>query len=250
MSEQIIIQSRVFGRPEFRVFRWLPSLIAVAAALVISSVSSQAQAQKPVPAKQAISVVLQEYGNTYRNRLVAVVGQKGEHQPTHWHVMAYDIKDARRVAYFKVTNGKISAATVLNEEQSAARRGASFALDHLRKNSTDVFLIADVAARNAKVGFDSVGYEINGRGIGQAPVYAVELRDANQKVVGTLVVDGASGAVLGANWNAKPTDKAYKNPLKRIDWGKVGETTKSVGRDIGNSFKSFGRGVKGVFTGE
>ncbi|QQL44650.1 hypothetical protein [Sulfuriroseicoccus oceanibius] len=250
MSEQIIPQSRVFARERRRSLNVVFTFVF--AFFFIGGIAARAQAQAPqnVPAKQAISVVLKEYGAAYRNRLVAVVGQKGATQPQHWHVMAYDLKDARRVAYFKVTNGRIAAATVLSEKQSAARRGVSFSLDNLRKNSTDVFTIADVAARNAKVGFDSISYEINGRGVGQAPIYAVELRDSQGRVVGNLVVDGASGRVLAANWNPKGAQAAYKNPLNRIDWNKVGETTRSVGRDIGNSFRSFGRGVRGALSGQ
>ncbi len=209
-----------------------------------------ARAQGPVPGKQAISAVLNSYGQAYRDRLVAVVGQKGAHQPIVWHIMAYDLKVAGRLSYFQVANGKIVQATLLSAEQSKNRLGPAFKMNDLRKNSTDAFAIANAAATAAKVGFHTLSYEIVGRGPGQTPIYNLELRDFQERVVAELVIDGTSGQMIAANWEAQPTATAYTNPLNRIDWQRIKNTSKDVGRDIGDGFKKFGQGVKRAFNGE
>lgn len=225
-------------------------LCALALALLSLVAVGEARAQGSVPSKQAISAVLNSYGKAYNDRLVAVVGQKGAHQPVVWHIMAYDLKEAGRLSYFQVANGKIVQATLLSAEQSKNRMGAAFKMNDLRKNSTDAFAIANAAARAAKVGFHTLSYEIVGRGPGQAPIYNLELRDFQERVVAELVLDGASGKMIAANWEAQPTVKAYTNPLNRIDWQRIKNTSKDVGRNIGDGFKKFGRDVKRTFSGE
>lgn len=225
-------------------------LFALGLVAVVSLGVNEAKAQGSAAAKQAISAVLNSYGKAYNNRLVAVVGQKGAHQPVVWHIMAYDLKVAGRLSYFQVANGKIVQATLLSAEQSENRLGPAFKMNNLRKNSTDAFAIANAAATAAKVGFHTLSYEIVGRGPGQSPIYNLELRDFQERVVAELVVDGTSGKMIAANWVAQPTAKAYTNPLDRIDWQRIKNTSKEVGRDIGDGFREFGRGVRRTFTDE
>lgn len=229
------------------VDRLLLALILVGA---VFFTAGDAAAQGSVPSKQAISVVLNSYGQAYSDRLVAVVGQKGAHQPVVWHIMAYDLKVAGRLSYFQVAEGKIVQATLLSEEQSKNRLGAAFKLNDLRKNSTDIFAIANAAATVAKVGFHTLSYEIVGRGPGQSPIYNLELRDFQERVVAELVVDGASGQIMVANWEVQPTARAYNNPLNRIDWQRIKNTSKDVGRDIGDGFKQLGQGMRKAFSSE
>jgi len=227
--------------------RFVIALVLVAAA---SFHVSEARAQGSVPSKQAVTAVLNSYGQSYNDRLVAVVGQKGAHQPVVWHIMAYDLKVANRLSYFQVANGKIVQATLLSEEQSKNRLGPAFKLSDLRKNSTDAFAIANAAATAAKVGFHTLSYEIVGRGPGQSPIYNLELRDFEERVVAKLVIDGINGQMIAADWEAQATATAYTNPLDRIDWQRIKNTSKEVGRDIGDGFKKFGQGVKRTFNGE
>ncbi len=223
----------------YRIFR-ISLMVAVATLVGIATLPAQTAAS-------AVAVLQKQYGKVYGGRLVAITGQKGQHQPKDWHLFAYDLQRPALVSHFVVRGGKIVTAAMLDERRSQAWAAPVLGWDKVKISSEEAFKIADGTARAAAVGFDSLDYRLmNDRTTG-SPVYQLELKDSRGLVVGNLKVDAVRGRVLSQSWPGKPGAGGIWNGQDKIDWQIVKEEMGKVGRDIGTVFRDLGNNVRSRF---
>lgn len=193
-------------------------------------------------ATKAAGVVLKQYGSDYGKLMVAVTGQKGSHQPEQWHVFAYDLKNPRTISHWVVAGGKIVGAAMLDAQRSKQWAAPILPYDRVKIDSDAAFKVADVTARAARIGFDSVDYRLMADRLSGAPVWMLQLSDSKGKVVGSLRIDAARGTVLSQNWGRGGMG------ADRFDWSVVTQEMNRIGHDIGVSWQRFKEDVRNKFS--
>ncbi|MCP5550056.1 MAG: hypothetical protein H7A53_04100 [Akkermansiaceae bacterium] len=78
----------------------------------------------------------------------------------------------------------------------------------LKIDSDRAFVIAEVAARRAGIGFDSIHYQLRCRDLRNEPVWVLNLIDQEKAIVGALYVSAVTGETLRAVWH-RPGTRDY-----------------------------------------
>ncbi len=207
--------------------------VLILSVLAVTAVSVPAQT-----ASRAVSVVLKQYGSAYGQRLVAVTGLNGSHQPAEWHVFAYDLKTQGTISHWVLAGGKITAAAMLDAQRSRQWAAPVLPWDRVKVDSDAAFKIADATARQAAVGFDSLGYRLMTDRRSGAAVWLLELADSRGKTVGSLRIDAVHGTVLSQSWGKGGFG------ADRFDWKVVKQEMNKIGHNIGSSWQRFKQDVR------
>ncbi len=149
-------------------------------------------------AKTAVAVFEKAKGRESLNNLIAVRGTRGIDQPEVWEIILLDVKSGGNVCYMVDSKRILRSGRVKKRIGGAPVEMKSLALD-----SNQAFRIADGEARKARVGFDSIDYQLRAIPLGYSPVWLVRLRDASGREVGVVEISGTNGAVTGGRWNGK-----------------------------------------------
>jgi hypothetical protein len=155
-------------------------------------------ARAGITAKTALGVFEKAKGEEALKNVVVVRGTHGTDQPEVWEIIALDVKSGGSVGY--LVNGK---RILKGGRVETTVGGAPVELKHLALDSNQAFRIADGEARKARVGFDSIDYQLRAVPLGYAPVWLVRLRDASGREAGVVEISGTTGAVTGGRWNGK-----------------------------------------------
>lgn len=189
-------------------------------------------------AKEILTILRAQRGALIVENVTAVRGHRGQDQPVIWEVSTR-MSDAERV--FVITDKQIVADTVYS-----SGGGVVIDLRRLQIDSGDVFHVANRLAAMAKVGFDSIDYELRAAPLGNAPLWVVHLRDFADKDVGRVEVSGESAEVLRSKWFkpriAKrepigPEDSVKQSGLRSYDVSNLEEERRLIGRERGSLFK-------------
>lgn len=98
-------------------------------------------------------------------------------------------------------------------------------------DSQSVFTLVEEEARRARVGFDSLSYLLKARELTNEPIWVIELREEDARLVGSVTVSALSGKVLRSvwfNWKPKPAggvETAIHDSLIDATEGRVGAAT-------------------------
>lgn len=162
--------------------------------------------------KDALAVLGRQVPDKPLDRVVQMVGIRGQHQPSEWRIVLRD-KDQPGVFHLYMVQGK---QVVRTERVEKDYRGEvpeeAVRFQDLRIDSNRVFMIADREARLAKIGFDSVNYELRCPEFSDQPVWFVDLRDVRGGTVGRIFLSATTGEVLNRIWFPSTHDIAQNAP--------------------------------------
>lgn len=153
-------------------------------------------AESPQTARAALKTLTQQRGADYLGRVVMVEGRYGSHQPQAWRILAFDPKQQGRLREFMVSGGRIASERLL----IAWKNGQRVPLREVSVDSKDAFLRADLAAKDAKIGFDTLDYQLLMPAGSSEPLWLVTLVGKDGDAVGEVQVGAKSGVVWRKAW--------------------------------------------------
>ncbi|CAN5357409.1 hypothetical protein BH23VER1_BH23VER1_17640 [soil metagenome] len=183
------------NRIGFRSGRLVAISVVVAGALGMPSVNAGAPT-----AKEALQALGQRVGPAYAASVVQVIGVRGVDQPPVWRILAQDPYRRGVVRDFTVQNGQVVNDQLVPPAYLARVPVLPIPTDGLRTDSSRAFVIADHAAHQARVGFDSLDYEARASDPATGPIWIVRLNDQRGLVVGEVLIRASNGVVLRQQW--------------------------------------------------
>ncbi|MFV1995273.1 MAG: hypothetical protein ACC661_07535, partial [Verrucomicrobiales bacterium] len=138
-----------------------------------------------------------------------------------------------------VQGDRVSGHSFLEKDYQGGIPGAEILKSQVKTDSRAAFLIADREARNAKVGFDSINYELRCRELSREPIWSLDLRSLNDVMVGRVYVSAKDGAVLRRVWLHPEAPKGKATVAKhgsgggffdsmKEGWGKLTEKSNAT----------------------
>lgn len=135
-----------------------------------------------------------ERGQALLSRVIEVQGRAGTPQPNLWKIILDDPNARGGVREVEIQNSQIVA------EHTPLRLyggiGAVMDFQKLSLDSEGAFKIANMEARNAQFGFDSIDYTLRVADNSNLPIWVLHFLDENQKSVGSIQIAADSGNVL------------------------------------------------------
>ncbi|MES2709083.1 MAG: hypothetical protein V4726_20975 [Verrucomicrobiota bacterium] len=180
--------------------------------LLIAGMPCSARAQAPAgqtTGKAAMRIVARERGAEYLPRMLHLIGEHGVDQPPVWRVIARDGRGAVREFY--VGKGAILSDGVLPPKHANGISATPLPMHRLSIDSNTAFLKAEAAARAAKIGFDSVNYQLRCLELSNNAAWFITLMNAQGERVGELSIGASTGTLLTQNWFRTPVPPASKN---------------------------------------
>lgn len=172
-------------------------LLRTAMMVLLTGMSWSAAAGEGLSGMDAIRAVVRERGTGYLNRVVQCRGEHGADQPEAWRVVASDPADRQG----GLREFFVNAAGVVTEGTVAGAATASrIPLKSVKTDSPAAFRLAEGAARQARVGFHAVDYQLAAAGSPAVPVWQMRLQDALGRTVGEVSVSASAGRVLRTRW--------------------------------------------------
>jgi len=141
-----------------------------------------------------------ERGQALLSRVVEVQGRAGTPQPTMWKIVLDDPNARGGVREVEIQDSQIVAEHTPIRLYGGVGNGAVMDFQKLSLDSEGAFKIANMEAKNARFGFDSIDYTLRVADNSTAPVWALQFLDENQKSIGSIVIDAASGNVITRNF--------------------------------------------------
>jgi hypothetical protein len=186
----------------------IPSIFSVVlglAGLAVSCLSgglesALAQEEQGMSSKRALASLSSTVGEQARVRVVSMKGYGGVPQPDVWEVVCHDPNSPTLLHRYRIGGGYVRDEGLV-EDAYPTREPAGF-IDYaqLRLDSVGEFSIAEVAASQAKMGFDSVNLTLRCREYSREPVWILHLIDTNGLLVGKVHLSANSARVFRTIW--------------------------------------------------
>jgi hypothetical protein len=181
------------------------------------------------PAKAALKVLSRDRGAAWLENVVFVGGERGTDQPVTWHVVVVDGQGALRS--FFIAGGRVTNEGAVPAPSVAAFSGPFIAQKKFTVDSTTAFMKAETSAKAARVGFDSATYQLRA-GQGGAPVWYIELKNAQGQKVADARVNGSNAKVLAFQTYAPPPPQQQAPPAGQQAAEAVNRGVRGVGRGL------------------
>lgn len=150
----------------------------------------------PVTSTLALKTLAKSKGADFLGRIVLVEGRYGEHQPRAWRVQALDREVPGRVREFMVSGGGVDTDRVI----LSWKHSRTVPINLVSVHSQSAFVKSELAAKDAKVGFDRLDYQLIMPSESEEPVWIVSLLRAGGVRVGEVQIGAESGRVLRKAW--------------------------------------------------
>ncbi|MGK0186045.1 MAG: hypothetical protein ACI9R3_001828 [Verrucomicrobiales bacterium] len=202
----------------------LASLVAALIAIPLLLLSTCLAADSTQSARHALKTLAQTKGADYLGRVVMVEGRYGNHQPKAWRILAIDPLMQGRLREFMIKGDQVDSERIL----IAWKQGQRVPLREVTIDSSDAFLQADLAAKDAEIGFDSLDYQLIMPTEAREPLWLVTLVSKDGDAVGEVHVGARSGVVSRKAWqkvddtpvaqpaNPKPAASAQSNRITAL----------------------------------
>lgn len=198
--------------------------------LTLAGLPVSALAQAPpaprITGKAAMRIVARERGAEYLPRMLHLVGEHGMDQPPVWRVIARDGKGAVREFY--VGNRGILSDGVLPPRHANGISATPLPMHRLNIDSDTAFAKAEAAAKAAKIGFDSVNFQLRCLELSNNAAWFITLFNARGERVGELSIGASTGTVLTQNWFRTPVP-----PPSRV-WSQAKENLQQGTENVKN----------------
>ena len=165
--------------------------------------------------KDALAVLSRQVADQPLDRVVQVVGIRGQHQPKEWRVVLRDKAKPGVFHLYMIQGQQVVRKERVEKDYRGEVPEEVVRYQDLRIDSNRVFSIADREARMAKIGFDTVNYELRCPEFSDQPVWFVDLRDGRGGTVGRLFLSASTGRVLNRIWFPSTHDVAAKAPSSK-----------------------------------
>lgn len=175
-----------------------PSIAAIVVIplLFLSTLLAGDEAQS---ARSALQTLSRTKGADYLGRIVMVEGRYGNHQPRAWRILAIDSEKQGLLREFMVNGEQIDSERLL----LAPKQSRRVPMREVAVDSSDAFLNADLAAKDAQIGFDTLDYQLVMPTDAVEPLWLVTLLSKAGDAVGEVHVGARTGIVTRKAW-AKP----------------------------------------------
>ena len=173
------------------------SLIAVGWSL-ISVPPALAQASMPI--QESAVLVGNAVGPRAMEAIVSATGHWGSPQPKGWDFTIIDPAARGGARTLKTTGRRLSA---VSPEPGGYESGVPlgfFRWSDVKVDSIRAFQAADLEARGAMIGFDSVHYLLRAREGTTQPIWFLSLLDNDRRTVGRLEISATTGSVERSVW--------------------------------------------------
>ena len=212
----------------------LASSIAAIVVIPLALLSTMLAADEAQSARSALQTLSRSKGADYLGRIVMVEGRYGNHQPKAWRILAIDPEKQGQLREFMVNGDQIDSERML----LAWQQGRRVPMREVVVDSSDAFLNADLAAKDAQIGFDSLDYQLVMPADAAEPLWLVTLLSKAGDAVGEVHVGARTGIVTRKAWakhgaaplslapppsKANESEKASVTTAKRINVGKTKE---------------------------
>ncbi len=189
------------------------------------------------------------------NKVVEVAGHDGTPQPSTWRILLDDQSARGGLREIEVSKGHVVS------EHTPMRHyvGANVVMNFQRLNldSPGVFTVANQEAVKAGIGFERVDYTLRADDETGAPVWLVNLKDANGRILKTVRISADNGTVLHHETTTRRTviedepSGAYAPPPPptEVDNGGDDPDRDNVGHKIDKVLHRAGANVEQFFTG-
>lgn len=147
-----------------------------------------------------------ERGQALLSRVVEVQGKGGIPQPANWKIVLDDPSARGGVREVEVENSKIVAEHT--PVQAYGGKGAIMDFQKLSLDSEGAFKIANMEAKNAQFGFDSIDYTLRVGDNTNLPVWVLNFLDENQKSIGSILIAADTGNVIARNFGPNKASSA------------------------------------------
>jgi len=195
-------------------------------------------------AYQALRTVGAERSETLLNSVIEVKGRNGTPQPAVWTILLNDPLARGGVREIEVAKGHIVSERTPVKAYSGQGEGIVLNYKGLNLDSEGAFAVAEGEARNAKIGFYGADYLLRCADAGSAPLWIIQLLDAQQHSLGSVTIAADTGTVISKTFGGKTSKGSWAagGGLK----GRLVRFSDSVGR----SMRHVGGNVEEFLTGD
>lgn len=170
--------------------------LAVSGLLSITSL----HAQQTTSAREALSMVSNQFGPRSTQWVAEMRGTGGIPQPPQWEVLSFDDRMPGLLYRFNAGMGRVGDMGPESRRYPVDVPVGYFNPGQIGVDSVAAFTIAEGEARKAKVAFDSCDYLLRAREFSSSPLWRLELLDARRQIVGKIYISANSGTVLRTVW--------------------------------------------------
>ncbi len=153
------------------------------------------QGPQPRTALQSVEAARKATGSDIR-RIVEMLGPTGDPAPAGWSIRFHDPASPSQLSFLE-PGERVAPAP---QEYEEGRAPVYFEASRFRVDSPEAFKIADREAASAKVGFDTVDYQLRGLEFSGAPIWTLRLLDADEELVGIIDISAETGKTLRTVW--------------------------------------------------
>ena len=141
-----------------------------------------------------------ERGQALLSRVVEVQGRAGTPQPVTWKIILDDPNARGGVREVEIQDSQIVAEHTPLKIYGGVSTGAVMDFQKLSLDSEGAFKVANMEAKNAQFGFDSIDYTLRVADNSNLPVWNLHFLDDNQKSIGSIQIAADSGNVLARSF--------------------------------------------------
>ena len=180
----------------------LPVFFGLLAAVFFSfpAGSLLAQEEQGMSSRRALDALATAVGDQVLSRLVSMKGLGGVPQPDEWEVICHDPRSPTMLHRYRVEPGHVRDEGIVEDAYPTKEPAGFIEYEQLRLDSIGAFTIAEVAATQAKMGFDSLNLTLRCREYSREPVWILQLIDAEGFLVGKVHLSGNSARVFRTIW--------------------------------------------------
>lgn len=146
--------------------------------------------------------------------VVGMTGFYGQDQPKQWLILAKNQSDGALTEYV-VAGEKVAGKRKLHRLPNQAVPSIVVDRERLKVDSKIAFEIAEFQARQERVAYDSVHYQLRCREEMDEPVWAVNLLDPVGKSIGIHYISAESGVLLRSVWHRSSREALTKTTVDR-----------------------------------
>ncbi len=171
----------------------------VTAAILGSPEVVQAQGDG-MNSKDALAELTVRVGDQALTHLVSMKGYEGVPQPSEWEIVTHDAQSPTLLHRYRVGLGYVRDEGPVEDQYPGKEPAGYIDYSQLRLDSVGAFTVAEAAALQAKMGFDSLNMALRCREYSREPVWILHLVNDEGLLVGKVHMSANTGRVFRTIW--------------------------------------------------
>ena len=171
----------------------------VTAAILVSPQPVHAQGDG-MSSKDALAELTVRVGEQALTHLVSMKGYEGVPQPAEWEIVTHDAQSPTLLHRYRVGLGYVRDEGPVEDQYPAKEPAGYIDYSQLRLDSVGAFTVAEAAALQAKMGFDSLNMALRCREYSREPVWILHLVNDEGLLVGKVHMSANTGRVFRTIW--------------------------------------------------